>query len=84
MQLHSVGMYKHTQHIIEALKTVLGDSLQAIYNKSASTLPFKAETDNTDGLLWGQVLSTEVLENGNTFVIDWEKGQKTGFFIDQR
>lgn len=84
LQLHSVGMYKHTQHIIEALKTVLGDSLQAIYNKSASTLPFKAETDNTDGLLWGQVLSTEVLENGNTFVIDWEKGQKTGFFIDQR
>lgn len=84
LQMHSVGMYKHTQHIVEALKSVMGQSLQAVYNKSASTLPFKAETDNVDGLLWGKVVSTEVLENGNTFVIDWEKGQKTGFFIDQR
>lgn len=84
MQMHSVGMYMHTNNIIEALKTVLGNKLQAVYNKSATTLPFKAETDSIDGLLWGQVTSTQVSEYGNTFVIDWEKGQKTGFFLDQR
>ncbi|HON52820.1 MAG TPA: class I SAM-dependent rRNA methyltransferase [Bacteroidales bacterium] len=84
LQMHSVGMYKHMNNIVEACKTVLGERLQAVYNKSTSTLPFKAETDNVDGLVWGNVHTTQVHEYGNTFVIDWEKGQKTGFFIDQR
>ena len=84
MQMHSVGMYIHREYIIKALQTELGSLLKAVYNKSAGTLPFKAETDNIDGLLWGEPTSNEVLEYGNKFIIDWEKGQKTGFFVDQR
>jgi 23S rRNA (cytosine1962-C5)-methyltransferase len=84
MQMHSVGMYLHMNEIITALKTALGDSLKGVYNKSGSTLPFKAETDSLDGLVWGAADENHVLEYGNSFLIDWEKGQKTGFFIDQR
>lgn len=84
MQMHSVGMYIHREYIIKALQTVIGSELKAVYNKSATTLPFKAETDNLDGLLWGDATNTEVLEYGIKFIIDWEKGQKTGFFLDQR
>lgn len=84
MQMHSVGMYLHMNEIITALKTALGTALKGVYNKSSSTLPFKAETDNLDGLVWGVADENEVLEYGNSFLIDWEKGQKTGFFIDQR
>jgi 23S rRNA (cytosine1962-C5)-methyltransferase len=84
MQMHSVGMYMHREYIIKALQTELGEMLKAVYNKSATTLPFKAETDSVDGLLWGDASNTEVLEYGNKFLIDWEKGQKTGFFLDQR
>lgn len=84
MQMHSVGMYLHMNNIVEALKQSMGSRLKGIYNKSASTLPFKAETDNLDGLIWGKADERIVQEYGNKFMIDWEGGQKTGFFLDQR
>ncbi len=88
VQCHSVGMYLHRTDIVEALKTVLGNDLKAIFDKSADTLPHKStasqETNKTNDYLFGSMTDNVVLENGHSFVVDWEQGQKTGFFIDQR
>ena len=68
------------------LRTVYGARLTAIYDKSSQTLPFKAALGAVDGYLWGTSdhASHIVLENGERFCVNWEKGQKTGFFLDQR
>jgi 23S rRNA (cytosine1962-C5)-methyltransferase len=84
MQAHSVGMYLHKDDIVEALKQVMGDKLKAVYDKSEETLPKPAEHDAKNGYVFGNTGLTEVIENGNKFLIDWENGQKTGFFVDQR
>jgi 23S rRNA (cytosine1962-C5)-methyltransferase len=84
LQMHSVGMYLVRDTIVEALKKVLGDKLKCIYDKSETTLPFKAEMNAKSEYLFGSPGENTVMENGNTFYIDWEEGQKTGFFIDQR
>lgn len=83
-QFHSVGMYLAKNDIVEAIKGILGNKVQAIYDKSENTLPFKAPVKPTNGYLWGNSSETNVVEHGNTFHIDWVEGQKTGFFIDQR
>ena len=69
-----------------ALQELLGDRLQTIYYKSDGTLPFKAALDHTDEYLLGRYSGGEHLatERGLRFGIDWLKGQKTGFFVDQR
>lgn len=84
VQCHSVGMFKNLDNIANALQQTMGKQLTAIYNKSESTLPFKAGIENNDGLLWGEIKTEKALEYGNSFFIDWIQGQKTGFFIDQR
>lgn len=84
LQAHSVGMYLHREDIVAALKEVMGDQLKAVYDKSAETLPKPAELDAKNGYVFGNTGLTEVIENGNKFLVDWEHGQKTGFFIDQR
>ena len=86
VQCHSVGMYLSRTEIAAALAEVLGDKLDAVYDKSAQTVPFNAGLDPVDGYLHGGPTAQplEVLENGNRFLVNWEKGQKTGFFIDQR
>jgi len=84
LQFHSVGMWLAREAIVEALKKVLGGKLVAVYDKSAKTLPFKANIDAKDGYLYGNSLTGEVMEYGNRFKVDWLEGQKTGFFIDQR
>ena len=84
VQMHSVGMYLAKEEIIAALKETLGDKLTAIYEKSKATLPFKADIDPEDGYLMGHGSNTDLMEYGNKFLVDWEGGQKTGFFIDQR
>jgi len=84
LQAHSVGMWLVREAIVEALKSVLGRKLVAVYDKSAKTLPFKANIEAKDGYLFGNSSAGEVLEYGNRFKVDWEDGQKTGFFIDQR
>lgn len=88
MQAHSVGMFRSKTQICNALRDVFGDALKAVYDKSSGTAPFKAGLDLVDGYLWraeGFVGSeTEVLENGRKFIVNWEEGQKTGFFLDQR
>ena len=84
MQMHTVGMFLNREAIAEALKFVLGDKLTAIYDKSVSTLPYKAKIDPVDGFLFGSGAENIVSENGLKFKIDWAEGQKTGFFVDQR
>ena len=91
MQAHSVGMHVCRMEIAEALKEVLGDVLQNIYYKSETTLPFKAELGQENGFILQNSkfkiqnnVDDIAVENGLRFHIDWLKGQKTGFFVDQR
>ena len=88
MQAHSVGMFRAKMQICEALQTVFGDRLKAVYDKSSGTAPFKAGLELIDGYLYKapgfEASETVVLENGRKFLVNWEEGQKTGFFLDQR
>lgn len=83
MQAHSVGMH-YQRHDIAAALLQLMPQLQCIYYKSDTTLPYKAGLSNESGFLVGQPTEITALENGLQFHIDWLKGQKTGFFLDQR
>ena len=84
IQFHSVGMYLEKENITRALLEILGDQLTAIYDKSESTLPYKAAIEPQNGYLYGKAEHFIALENGLKFNVDWLEGQKTGFFIDQR
>ncbi|WP_446787569.1 class I SAM-dependent rRNA methyltransferase, partial [Macellibacteroides fermentans] len=84
VQAHSVGMHHARSIIVEALKKVMGESLRNVYYKSESTLPFKANLGTEDGYLYGGEIEEIAVENGLKFYVDWLKGQKTGFFVDQR
>lgn len=84
MQAHSAGMHLARFEIVEALKEVMGVQLENIYYKSEATLPFKANLGAEDGYLFGGEVEDIALENGLKFYVDWQKGQKTGFFVDQR
>lgn len=84
MQCHSIGMHKAKNEIAESLKEIYGEKLKCIYDKSSGTLPKSAKYKSVDSYLFGEPGKNEVSESGNKFFIDWEGGQKTGFFIDQR
>jgi 23S rRNA (cytosine1962-C5)-methyltransferase len=84
VQMHTVGMYLAKDMIAEALKDVLGDQLKSIFNKSEGTMPYKADVEPVNGYIFGKSSEKVALENGLKFKVDWEKGQKTGFFVDQR
>lgn len=84
MQAHSVGMHEDRMLVAEALKRVMGDELKAIYYKSETTLPYKADLGQENGFIHGSTDNNVAVENGLKFHIDWLKGQKTGFFVDQR
>jgi len=84
IQCHSVGMYLHREEITEALQTVFGEDLVTVFDKSEGTIPFKSGIVPKNGYLFGETESFTALENGLKFNVDWLKGQKTGFFIDQR
>lgn len=85
MQAHSAGMHVYRHEIAAALKKVMGDTVRNIYYKSETTLPFKADLESTEnGFLLGGSTENVAMENGLLFHVDWLKGQKTGFFVDQR
>ncbi len=87
VQCHGIGMHRQITMIQEALKSVFGENLLAIYDKSSETLPsqYVSQINLKNDYLWGQSeVPLTVLENGNAFAIDWITGQKTGFFLDQR
>lgn len=88
LQAHSVGMHYVRQELAQAITDVV-PAVRNVYYKSKGTLPYKAQlTDcaehELDGYLIGSVSSCVAKENGLLFGIDWLKGQKTGFFVDQR
>lgn len=84
MQAHSVGMHVNRMQIAEALKTALGEKIKNIYYKSDTTLPYKADINKDNGYIMGGNASNISTEYGLKFHIDWLRGQKTGFFVDQR
>ena len=83
MQAHSIGMHLCRKAVARALKDVMESRISHIYYKSETTLPFMT-ADDMNGFLLGGSDDNIALENGLKFRVDWLKGQKTGFFVDQR
>lgn len=95
MQTHSIGFHLIRKELAEILKNIFGEKLKAVYDKSSETIPkrenLKVENEylfNSESGIRSSETKIErqkiVVENGNKFFVDWESGQKTGFFIDQR
>lgn len=84
MQAHSVGMHVCREEICRALIKVMGERIKHVYYKSETTLPFKAELGQENGFMHGGTDNDIAIENGLKFHVDWLRGQKTGFFVDQR
>ncbi|MDO4950298.1 MAG: class I SAM-dependent rRNA methyltransferase [Bacteroidales bacterium] len=84
MQAHSVGMHRCRQLIANALVDVMHGVIDNVYYKSETTLPFKANLQQADGFIVGGSTDNLAVEYGLRFHVDWLKGQKTGFFVDQR
>ena len=84
MQAHSVGMHNNRFDICKALIKIMDDRIEQVYYKSETTLPYKAELGQENGFIYGSTEEDVAIENGLKFHVDWLKGQKTGFFIDQR
>ena len=84
LQAHSPGMHYHRKMIAEALTKLNGISIKNVYYKSETTLPFKAQLDPVNDYIIGKFETNIAQENGLKFHVDWLKGQKTGFFVDQR
>ncbi len=84
MQFHSIGMQRHRDLLVKGLQEIFGEKLTTVYDKSASTLPSRVASKYQNEYLFGGPEQKIVKENGNQFHINWERGQKTGFFIDQR
>lgn len=88
IQAHSVGMHYHREEIAEAIVEAVAQ-VDKVYYKSDDTLPHKAviQGDRVGYLIGGDRVEDKEFwakENGLSFRIDWLRGQKTGFFIDQR
>lgn len=84
MQAHSVGMHMNREQIADALIEASEGLIENVYYKSETTLPFKADLHQENGFLRGHDEGNVAVENGLKFHIDWLRGQKTGFFVDQR
>ena len=84
MQAHSVGMHVARMTIAQQLMEVMDRRIEHVYYKSETTLPYKADLGQEDGFIIGGSSDNTAMENGLTFHVDWLKGQKTGFFVDQR
>lgn len=84
MQAHSVGMHVCREAIAKNLVQVMGNRIQNVYYKSETTLPFKADLGQENGFLYGGSDDNTAVENGLRFHVDWLRGQKTGYFVDQR
>ncbi len=95
IQTHSLGMHLIKNDLVNILKEIYGDTLKAVYDKSSETLllPVKSSKDKInepgynrieDGYIYGLPQKGQINEMGHIFTVDWERGQKTGFFLDQR
>ena len=84
MQAHSVGMHVCWAEIADTLIEVMDGRVENVYYKSETTLPYKADLQQENGFIHGGSNDNTAVENGLKFHVDWLKGQKTGFFVDQR
>ena len=84
MQAHSVGIHQNRKVIAEALVKVMEGTIKHVFYKSETTLPYKAELGQENGFIIGGSNDNTAMENGLLFHVDWLRGQKTGFFVDQR
>ena len=84
MQAHSVGIHVCRKVIAEELVKVADGRIKNVFYKSETTLPFKAELGQENGFIFGGSTDNTAVENGLKFHVDWLRGQKTGFFVDQR
>lgn len=84
VQAHSPGMHFARHIIADALMQLPGAGIKAVYYKSETTLPYKARLDPQNDYIAGTPGGSVAVENGLKFNIDWLRGQKTGFFVDQR
>lgn len=84
MQTHTLGMHAIKNDLVKALRELFGESLKAVYDKSAESMSKQTEVVVNNSYLFGEGSENEVVENGHRFYVNWEEGQKTGFFIDQR
>ena len=85
LQCHTPGMHRALPTLVEAFQAALGPALKGVYDKSAKTLVKNGGEASEDGWAWGHAPEGHyATEHGHRFLIDWEKGQKTGFFLDQR
>ncbi len=84
MQCHTIGMHRERMRIAEAIMETGGGGILAVYDKSRETLPSDYAAQVQNGYLFGDSWPQVVAENGHFFYVDWEQGQKTGFFLDQR
>lgn len=84
VQAHTIGMYRELPLLCAMLREMPDLDLTAIYQKSARTLPPAFAQLVEDSYVWGESTGGRFTENGLHFIADWERGQKTGFFLDQR
>ena len=84
VQAHSPGMHYARNMIADALLDIADGLIENVYYKSETTLPYMAQLDSRDGYIKGGFQSNIAIENGLKFHVDWLRGQKTGFFVDQR
>ena len=84
MQAHSVGMHVDRMAVSKALEKIMGQRIKHIYYKSETTLPYMAGLGQENAFIMGGTQENTAMENGLRFHVDWLRGQKTGFFIDQR
>lgn len=84
MQAHSPGMHFCRNKIAQTLTELPEARIRNVYYKSETTLPYKASLDPVNDYLIGKYDDSVAVENGLMFNIDWLRGQKTGFFVDQR
>ena len=84
MQAHSVGIHVCRKVIAEMLVKVMDGTIRNVFYKSETTLPYKAELGQENGFIIGGSNDNTAMENGLLFHVDWLRGQKTGFFVDQR
>jgi len=84
IQTHSLGMHFIKPDLVNILKEIYGDQLKAVYDKSSETTLIDGDSRLPDGYLFGDPQNGSITETGHSFSVNWERGQKTGFFLDQR
>lgn len=84
LQAHSPGMHFDRHKVAQAIVALPDLDVRNVYYKSETTLPYKAALDAENGYIIGQYATDIAMENGLRFHVDWLRGQKTGFFVDQR